>query len=180
MGRNLPSWREEGSRFYTQNTPAQPPFEQWLCALPGGYKAHFLLPVLSWQLAATPELATFIQGRTGKCSQSPTLLNGQLKAWEYILTLLKPVAGLLWISAMPVLHLLRARRGRAVNCNTTKKSLCLLMKKELEIKVESIPNTLSGCCIAKRCGLAQVYVLAWPAWHWGSLDAAQSLGPSCF
>lgn len=74
---------------------------------------------------------------------SPALLNGQLKAWEYILTLLKPVAGLPWISAMPILHLLRARRGRAVNCNTTEKSLCLLLKKELEIKVDSVPNILN-------------------------------------
>lgn len=91
---------------------------------------------------------------------SPALLNGQLKAWEYILTLLKPMAGLPWISAMPVLHLLRARRERAVNCNTTEKSLCLLLNKELEIKGESIPSTQNGCCLSKRCSLAQVDVLA--------------------
>lgn len=154
----------------------------WTVALCSARRVQSPLSIASVKLATGRHSSAhhFYPRENWKMLPSPTLLNGQLKAWEYILTLLKPVAGLPWISAMPILHLLRARRGRALNCNTTEKTLCLLLRKELEIKVESVPNTLSVCCLAKRCSLAQVYVLAWPAWHWGSLDAAQSLGSSCF
>jgi len=55
---------------------------------------------------------------------SPKLLDGQLKAWEYILALLKAVARLPRISAVPRLHPLRARRGRAMNYNNNEQSLC--------------------------------------------------------
>lgn len=49
-------------------------------------------------------------------------------------------------------------------------------EKELEIKAESIPNTKSGGCLAERCVLVQVHVLAQPALQW-VLGGCSELGP---
>lgn len=65
----------------------------------------------------------------------------------------------------------------------TEQSLCAFWWKKLEIKVESIPETLSGCCLAERCGLLQVLhkgLHNLPCGGWESLDTAQSLHPSMF
>jgi len=51
-------------------------------------------------------------------------------------------------------------------------------EKELEIKVESVPNTLSGCCLAERCGSVQVCVLTRPALQW-VLGGCSELGSTC-
>lgn len=103
----------------------------WAVALCSARRVQSALSIARVELASGRHSSAhhFYPGENWKMLPSPALLNGQLKAWEYILTLLKPVAGLPWISAMPVLHLPRARRERALNCNTTEKSLCLLLKK---------------------------------------------------
>lgn len=108
----------------------------WAVALCSARRVQSPLSIASVELATGRHSSArhFYPRENWKMLPSPTLLNGQLKAWEYILTLLKPVAGLPWISAMPILHLLRARRGRALNCSSTEKSLCLCWKKSWKSK----------------------------------------------
>lgn len=108
----------------------------WAVALCSARRVQSPLSIARVELATGRHSSArhFYPRENWKMLPSPTLLNGQLKAWEYILTLLKPVAGLPWISAMQILHLLRARRGRALNCGTTEKSLCLCWKKSWKSK----------------------------------------------
>lgn len=144
------------------------------------YNAHFLLQVLNWQAAGTPHFTTFIHGRAGKCSQA---LNCWMGGWRHGNTSWPYWSR--WQGShgfQPCQDFIYREQGGEEPWITTTlgKVYAPFVEKELEIKVESIPNTLSGCCLTQRCGLVRVYVLAWPALQWGSLDTAQSLGPSVF
>lgn len=161
-----PVCMEREAGFIHKNTHAQPPFENQLCALPGMYNAHFLLRVLNWQPAGTPHFTTFIKGRAGKCSQA---LNCWMGSWRHGNTSWPYWRW--WQGShefQPCQHFIYWEPGGEEPWITTtlSKVYAPFDEKELEIKVESIPNTPSGCCLAERCGLVQVCVLAQPALQW--------------
>lgn len=152
--------REERSkaprRVSTQKQPMlSRPFEKQFCALPGAHNAHFLLQVLSWQPAGAPHCTTCVKGRAGNHSQAPNCWTGSWShgnpSWPYWGQ---------WQSArglQPSQGFIHREQGGEEPWITTAplKVYAPFDEKELEIKVKSIPNTLSGCCLAERWGLMQ-------------------------
>lgn len=178
---NLGARREEESRFYTQKQPCSAAL--WEAALCSARHVQCPLSLASVKLANSRHSSFhhFYRGESWKMLPSPELLDGQQKSWEFILAVLKPVARLPWVSAMPTLHLVRARRGRAMNYNT-EQSLCAFWWKRVRNQSREhpkypewlLPRWEMRFITSLTQGLTQ------PALWWGSLDTAQSLGPSVF
>jgi len=101
---NLSMRREKGSKvsveqFYTQKHPCLAAL--WEEALCSAKPAQCSLSIASVELAAgrRSSLHRFCRRESWKELPSPELLDGQLKPWESILALLKPVAKRLQTSA---------------------------------------------------------------------------------
>lgn len=173
MGTNLLAWTEEGNRLYTQKHSCSAALSE--AALCSARHVQCPLSIASVKLAAGWHslFHHFYCRESWKMLPSPELLDGQLKAWEYILTLLKLVAGLPQISAMPRLHLLRARRGRAMNCNNTEQSLCAFWWKRVRNQSREHPKHPEW-----RLLRWEMRFSAWPALQWvlGGCSEFESIG----
>lgn len=99
--------------------------------------------------------ALLVSRESWKELPSPELLDGQLKPWESILALLKPVAKCLQTSAKASSTV---RRGRAMNCNNTAQRLCSFWWKR--VRNQSRVYSKQPKCLLP-CGDVQVNARPW-------------------
>lgn len=153
MATNLLAWREKGNKFYTQKHLCSAALsEEALCS---ARHVQCPLSIASVKLATGRHsfFTTCIARRAEKCSQALNCWTGSWRhgntSWPYWSW---------WQGSrgfQPCQDLIYWEKGGEEPwiATTLSKVYVPFDEKELEIKVESIPNTLSGSYFAERYGL---------------------------